>query len=41
MKPYRKPHYPQSAERDYLLSLCWAAFVGGMAGAIITMGVLL
>ena len=41
MKPYRKPHYKESAERDHLLSLCWAALVGGMVATIVTMGVLL
>ena len=41
MKPYRKPHYKESAERDYLLSLCLAALVGGMVATIVTMGVLL
>lgn len=40
MKPYRKPHYKDTSERDFLAALCWAAFVGGMVGAVITMGVL-
>lgn len=40
MKPYRKPHYKESAERDYLLAWGASFLVGAMLGATLVMGVM-